>query len=108
MDSSGLVMKEVKSVLNKLCTDNEDPKMKLEKNLLLKESSCIEATIGMERDFGCIDSEIVEVIENSCLNEKAIDNEMKQLEKAINNEEMKVMENSSEKKGKKREEGQLL
>ncbi|KAK4371522.1 hypothetical protein RND71_010997 [Anisodus tanguticus] len=30
MDSSGFFMKEVKSELNKLCIDNEDPKMKLE------------------------------------------------------------------------------
>ncbi|KAJ8554358.1 hypothetical protein K7X08_025036 [Anisodus acutangulus] len=127
MDSRGLVIKEVKSELNRLCIDNEDPKMKFEERChhsrddpvdqrskfilpkLVKkieeefafegEFSCIDAVMGMEGEFGCIDSEMVEVMKFFDENEKTIDNEIKQLEKAINNEEMKVMKNSSEKKG---------
>ncbi|KAJ8532566.1 hypothetical protein K7X08_012489 [Anisodus acutangulus] len=99
MDSSGFFMNEVKSELNKFCTDNEDTKMKLEMRCHhgvkkcnffewrddhvdqdLRGSSCIEAAMGMEGEIDCIDSEMVEAIQNSC------DNESKQLENAINNE----------------------
>ncbi|KAJ8537167.1 hypothetical protein K7X08_035568 [Anisodus acutangulus] len=71
--------------------------------------SCIEAAMAIEGEFGCIDGEIVEVMKKSCDNEKGINNEIKQLQKAINNEEMKVMEiKQLENKGEKRKRATAL